>query len=1002
MKYLAVLILLFTLSKFLSSQIIQPTKFPNQSSEISNTESFLLGLPDNSMIMIWYDIETGFINTSKSTDNGSSWGNTDQIIDFTTNQPVDISAVVMNSGRILLTFKNSYYRLMYSDDSGESWQGNIPLPTFTGVFQRTFACATSLAKLNNGQVTCVFSYSVLPVPQDTLTSRRIYTIGSYDGINWSSNQLIDSTGRNGNIVSAGVNKEILVYETTDTPISNIVYRTSSDGGLTWSDKNILLSDEYDKFKPRIIQDSSTKLWLLYYRHDPTIFAGYLQSEIYMKTSTDQGISWSQSEKFSNYAGSDELSSLSYWNGQPIVSFNSSREFNLQNEFLQIYYGIPGMSTDFSTPPFLNDFYTIPEFPSANEPITFRAFATDENSLSSVVLKKEVNGVIELLDMFDDGSHNDSLPGDNIYGYVAENGVGSQIVNFDFILTDADNNTSNFSGSTLPNFTTNKSYIIDVNKLKLPLSNKGILAFSMMDSISGLHFEESSVLFSGGFFISGYNQNQLWTNAVASSMLVEDYLPGPVNSDPFDPRNSIYVIKSTDPDFGHSWLVYNYAVQLGADFYDGDGDGIYNPVDLNSNGSWDSNEDRPDFLGDETAWCVFNDALPTNQRRWNTVSPMGIEILQTLFAIGDETNPVDNMIFIRYRIVNTGSVSAQFDSVYFGIWDDPDIGGDYTSPTDDLVGCDSLISLGFSYNDGDDFSYGANPPAFGTQYLAGPVSYIPGETFIDINGNGTYDEGVDTPLDTARVKKGEILGIKVYPGAKNLNASSFIHFMNSIYNIQDPINNIEARNFLLGRDKFGELIDPCNWGQGNVYSIPCDQVNPIFLYSGDPVNNYGWINTDFTDQRVLTSIGPFILKQNEPSDIWVCYLVGRGNSSLESVTTLKQLSTAAIKFYESNFSHLPSNVSDNGFIMPQEYVLNQNYPNPFNPSTTISFQLPTPGNVTLKIFDILGREVATIMNEIKSAGNHRIEFDASKLSSGVYMYQLKAGSFIQTKKMLLLK
>jgi hypothetical protein len=81
---------------------------------------------------------------------------------------------------------------------------------------------------------------------------------------------------------------------------------------------------------------------------------------------------------------------------------------------------------------------------------------------------------------------------------------------------------------------------------------------------------------------------------------------------------------------------------------------------------------------------------------------------------------------------------------------------------------------------------------------------------------------------------------------------------------------------------------------------------------------------------------------------------------------------------------------------------QNYPNPFNPSTTISWQLPVDAFVSLKVYDVLGNEVASLVNEEKPAGIYEVEFDASTLSSGTYFYRLEAGSFVQTRKMILLK
>jgi hypothetical protein len=85
-----------------------------------------------------------------------------------------------------------------------------------------------------------------------------------------------------------------------------------------------------------------------------------------------------------------------------------------------------------------------------------------------------------------------------------------------------------------------------------------------------------------------------------------------------------------------------------------------------------------------------------------------------------------------------------------------------------------------------------------------------------------------------------------------------------------------------------------------------------------------------------------------------------------------------------------------------YFLLQNYPNPFNPETKISYSIKEEGLVTLKVYDVLGKEVATLVNENKPAGNYEVDFNASQLPSGIYIYKLQAGSFIEAKKMLLTK
>jgi hypothetical protein len=89
-------------------------------------------------------------------------------------------------------------------------------------------------------------------------------------------------------------------------------------------------------------------------------------------------------------------------------------------------------------------------------------------------------------------------------------------------------------------------------------------------------------------------------------------------------------------------------------------------------------------------------------------------------------------------------------------------------------------------------------------------------------------------------------------------------------------------------------------------------------------------------------------------------------------------------------------------IPQNYGLKQNYPNPFNPSTKISYQLPQADYVTLKVYNMVGKEVVTLINEEKPAGYYQVNFSSSDMPSGIYFYELKAGSYSEVRKMLLLK
>ena len=97
-----------------------------------------------------------------------------------------------------------------------------------------------------------------------------------------------------------------------------------------------------------------------------------------------------------------------------------------------------------------------------------------------------------------------------------------------------------------------------------------------------------------------------------------------------------------------------------------------------------------------------------------------------------------------------------------------------------------------------------------------------------------------------------------------------------------------------------------------------------------------------------------------------------------------------------------NAVEQGSGMPAEYHLYQNYPNPFNPSTTIRYSLPESGEVTVKVFNMLGKEIATLVNGRKSSGDYKVDFNAANISSGMYFYSIRTENYYQVRKMVLLK
>ena len=459
----------------------------------------------------------------------------------------------------------------------------------------------------------------------------------------------------------------------------------------------------------------------------------------------------------------------------------------------------------------------------------------------------------------------------------------------------------------------EAYRMFINNIDMPMNREGVMADVVLDGRTGGMLDGKTFLFSGGFYLSGVTNGSTWANAVASASRTQDYEAGNYEFGKNDARAQLYVLRQKDGDFAESWEEWKDAVALGAYYYDGNRNGVYDPEDLNDNGKWDKEsapgvgdgEDRPDLLGDETVWCVYHDAVDPALRNFNNIDPQGIEIRQTVFALASK-GITGNMIFLRYSILNTGLKADVIDSVYLGVWADSDLGNLNDAYFDDLVGCDTTLNAGFTYNSGDDAEWGINPPCFLIDFFQGPISYIPGETYIDNDGDGEYTDDTDTPLDTAYNVQGQVRGIGVFPGARNLGLSSFMHYMQSHQQVGDPAYSYEARNYMLGLDKNGVPLDPCLWAFGEVRGgVPCADVNNKFWYSGNPVTNVGWINIFETDQRQMSNTGPFKLVKDKPIDIVVAYVVGRGADALNSVTSAKDRDLTAQLIFDANFPSPPA-------------------------------------------------------------------------------------------------
>jgi len=137
--------------------------------------------------------------------------------------------------------------------------------------------------------------------------------------------------------------------------------------------------------------------------------------------------------------------------------------------------------------------------------------------------------------------------------------------------------------------------------------------------------------------------------------------------------------------------------------------------------------------------------------------------------------------------------------------------------------------------------------------------------------------------------------------------------------------------------------------------------------------------------------------------WIDYGDGLPNNTLFTLAIVDTVLFTGLRGYGAwKTSAIVTEVQNRSYPLPTDFLLNQNYPNPFNPTTTIKYQIPELSFVRIKVFDVLGSEIVTLVNEEKPTGSYEVEFNATGLPSGIYFYRIQAGSFVKTKKMVFLK
>jgi len=502
-------------------------------------------------------------------------------------------------------------------------------------------------------------------------------------------------------------------------------------------------------------------------------------------------------------------------------------------------------------------------------------------------------------------------------------------------------------------------ISEANNVHLQLNNVGGL--NNPGGNSGGYWTQlktdTSIVFDQGLWVIGKIGNEIYLGA---NQWQSSYSIGPIiNGKPameIKPEDSlkyrVYKISKGDDNSNMDFL--EWPGNFGA------------PLDENGN---------PKIYGDQSIYTVFN-ALGKPSFTYfsnfiDSLKPMPIEIQQLVFSRkGNSTDSEDvfsNVLFFEWTIINKGN--SALDSAYISLWTDID----FLYANTNVPAVDTSNQVGYCWDSG------VNVPAVGYALLYGAM--------VPSSGDNAVFKG------------------KNVANFKNLGITSFHAILDDAQNVLpgNPASSVsEAWNIAKGLETNGtDVINPSTGIKTNYY------------YSGDPVDSTGWLgdrNTVGGGAGFNMFSGPFTLAPQDTQWVMMALVPALGNTGLESIQIMRNKIAAlrSIPYDSLAFGSTPIIASNNdGKVIKNNFTLEQNYPNPFNPSTKIKYSIPSVETqnfafVQLKIYDVLGREVATLVNREQKPGHYEVNWDAGKQSSGIYFYQLKSGKNVQIRKMILLK
>ncbi len=533
--------------------------------------------------------------------------------------------------------------------------------------------------------------------------------------------------------------------------------------------------------------------------------------------------------------------------------------------------------------------------------------------------------------------------------------------------------------------------LDVGNVRARIVNTGGLFYRGEPHVYNVPKNSAThPIFVAMFWIGGWVDGQLRT--AASRYYNTEFWAGPIDDNSSPPidcstYDRIYSVYRTDLEnylIGDQPAVdlADWPTGLGAPTIDSNGD----PVELNhlplaerQNRRIDLEAgEQPALLGDQTIWWVMNDR--GNEHRSTKSAPLGIEVHVTAFAVGGQTNPVTNSTFYKYRVINRNTSSI--DSIYIGLNMDPDLG--YFA--DDYVGSDSVLGLGFVYNadnfDEGSLGYGSPPPALGMHMPLGPLVDVDG---VDNDGDGEIDE------------KGERLSLKY-----------FVKFGDGGGVTETPIIASDYYGYMQARWKNGQRITEGGYG----YRFSEIPVN--FMYAGDPITGAFWSEFNIDGLGTphdkgdrlgpLISTGPFDLAPGQETDFVYSIVFAQGSSNLDSITRLKEAVVRINSIFDDGYTAFQRIVTEPvpETLPTYDAGIGHNYPDPFTDITSIAYLVPSSSHVRLIVFNALGRQILTLVNELREAGEYSVTFDGSHLPSGVYYYRLEIGHASATSTMVLVK